>query len=78
MAARVQLLSRQGCHLCDAARRVVRSVCDPEGVAWEEVDIDTDPTLQARYGELIPVVLVDNVQVGYWHIEPAAIRAALR
>lgn len=77
MAARVQLLSRRGCHLCDAARRVVRAVCDPDGVTWEEIDIDTDPTLQARYGELVPVVLVDNVQVGYWRINGEAIRAAL-
>ena len=78
MAARVQLLIRQGCHLCEAARRVVRSVCDPDDIVWDEVDIDTDPTLQARYGELVPVVLVDNVQVGFWRIEPDAVRAALR
>ncbi|GAB2974794.1 MAG TPA: glutaredoxin family protein [Actinotalea caeni] len=78
MAERVQLLSRQGCHLCDAARRAVRAVCEPDGVGWEEIDIDTDPTLQARYGELVPVVLVDNVQVGFWRISGDAIRAALR
>lgn len=78
MAARVQLLLRHGCHLCEAARRVVRAVCEPDGVAWDEIDIDADATLQARYGELVPVVLVDNVQVGFWRIEPDAVRAALR
>ena len=57
---------------------MVRSVCDTDGIAWEEVDVDDDPDLQARYGELVPVVLVDGVQVGYWRIDAAKIRAALR
>ncbi len=78
MSARVQLMGRQGCHLCDAARRVVRSVCEPDGVVWQEIDIDADPALQSRYGELVPVVLVDGVQVGYWRISADAVRAALR
>lgn len=46
-------------------------------MAWSELDIDTDPTLVQRYGELIPVVLVDGVQIGYWRIEPERLRAAL-
>jgi len=71
-------MSREGCHLCDNARRVVRSVCEPGSVSWAEVDIDGDPALQARYGELVPVVIVDGVQIGYWRIEPERIRAALR
>lgn len=75
---RVQLLSREGCHLCDVARRAVRAVCEPEAVRWSEIDIDRDATLQARYSELVPVVLVDGVQVGYWRIDPERIRAALR
>jgi glutaredoxin len=74
----VELMSRPGCHLCDAARRVVRSVCEPAGIAWDEVDIDAEPALQARYGELVPVVLVDGVQVGFWRIDPEKLRGALR
>lgn len=70
-------MARPGCHLCESARRVLRAVCDPAGVAWDEVDIDADPGLQARYGELVPVVVVDGVQVGYWRIDPARVRAAL-
>ena len=58
LTARVQLLGRPGCHLCDNARRVVRAVCDPRGVAWAEVNVDEDPDLAQRYGELVPVVLV--------------------
>ena len=27
------------------------------GVAFEEIDVDTDPQLEARYGEDVPVLL---------------------
>ena len=26
------------------------------GVAFEEIDVDSDPALEARYGELVPVL----------------------
>ncbi|WP_147918659.1 glutaredoxin family protein [Ruania zhangjianzhongii] len=77
MSARVQLLGRPGCHLCENARRVVRAVCDHRGETWAEVNVDEDPDLAQRYGELVPVVLVDGEQVGYHQIEPDRLRAAL-
>lgn len=73
---RVVLLGRRGCHLCAAAREVVVDVAARTGTAWREVDVDApDPrderlaggagapgALVARWGELVPVVLVDGVQ----------------
>ncbi|MGC0249968.1 glutaredoxin family protein [Pseudactinotalea sp. Z1748] len=75
---RVELVVREQCHLCEQARRVVRSVCEPAAVDWVEVDVDEDPARQRRYGELVPVVLVDGVQVDYWQIDPDRLRAALQ
>ncbi|MFC4554488.1 glutaredoxin family protein [Georgenia faecalis] len=74
---RVVLYGRAGCHLCDDARVVVARECAQAGVAWREVDVDTDPALAQRYGELVPVVEVDGVQRGYWRIEAGRLRAAL-
>lgn len=74
--ARVVLLGRAGCHLCDDARLVVQEVCARLGATWEERDVDADPAL-SRYGELVPVVLVDDVQVGFWRIEPQRLERAL-
>ncbi len=48
----VFLYSRPGCHLCDRAREGLEAA----GIAFEEVDITTDPALEAEYGVLIPVV----------------------
>lgn len=77
MNERVVLYTRKGCHLCDNARDLVRGVCADEGVAWREVDIDSDALLRARLSDLTPVVEVDGVQVGYWRIRPELVRLAL-
>lgn len=73
---RVVLYGRAGCHLCDDAREVLAAVV-PADVGWREVHIDDDPALQARYGEYVPVVTVDDVQVGFWRIDPRRLRRAL-
>ncbi|SEJ13161.1 glutaredoxin family protein [Demequina mangrovi] len=77
MPARVLLLGRAGCHLCDDARAVVEAVCGERGEAWEEVDIDTDADLKARYGDEIPVVKVDGETVGFWRIDADRLHRAL-
>ncbi|HLS25906.1 MAG TPA: glutaredoxin family protein [Beutenbergiaceae bacterium] len=74
---RVQLVVREQCHLCEQARRVVQSVCASVGADWEELDVDADPDLRNRYGELVPVVLVDGEQVGYWQVDAGRLKSAL-
>lgn len=77
MASRVVLLTRSSCHLCDDAREVVASVCDDAGVAYEEVDVDADPSLRDEHGDFVPVVLVDGVRRGFWAIDADQLRSAL-
>jgi Glutaredoxin-like domain (DUF836) len=77
VAARVLLLTRVGCHLCDDARAVVQRVCDDLGTAYEERDVDADPDLARRYGDMVPVTLVDGVQHDYWRVDPERLRVAL-
>ena len=66
-----------GCHLCETARGVVESVAGQTGDEWVEVDVDTDPELRAEWGDLVPVVMVDGVCIGYYEIEPGRLRSAL-
>jgi glutaredoxin len=77
VTARVTLYSRPGCHLCDAARVVVRRVCDDLGEEFVEVSIDDDPALQDRFGEEVPVTFVDGRQHDFWRVDEARLRAAL-
>jgi hypothetical protein len=76
-APRVRLFGKAGCHLCEEARAVVADVCADLGVGWTEVDILSDPDLLARYGEYIPVVLVDGEPHDFWRVSPVRLRAAL-
>lgn len=75
--ARVLLLSRPGCHLCDDARDVVARVTAELGERFAERDITQDPALLAEHGESIPVVIVDGVQVDFWRVSEPRLRAAL-
>lgn len=76
----ITLYTKPGCHLCDDARaavaRVVASV-DP-GIRVEEIDIHSDPALVQRYGEEIPVVLVDGRMHTYWRVDEGRLEKALR
>ena len=76
-APRVTLYGREGCHLCEVARTVVEEVCAELGEEFVEVDIDGDPALLDRYGEEIPVTLVDGSQHDFWRVDPQRLRAAL-
>jgi glutaredoxin len=75
--ARVQLLTRPGCHLCDEARTVVAQVCAEQGESYEEVDVDGDAELRRRYTDEVPVTFVDGVQHDFWRVDPDRLRAAL-
>lgn len=74
---RVTLYGRAGCHLCDEARAVIERVCSDLGETFVEIDIDGDEDLQARYGEEVPVTLVDGKQHDFWRVDEHRLRTAL-
>ncbi|MCQ9165129.1 glutaredoxin family protein [Arthrobacter sp. STN4] len=73
----LELITKAECHLCEDARAVVAAVAAPLGLAWSERRIDGDPALAGRYGEEVPVVLVDGVPRDFWHIDPVRLRTVL-
>lgn len=75
--SRVLLYGKPDCHLCDEARVVVARVCAELGVAWEERSILDDPELQRRYGEQIPVTVVDGREHDFWRVDEHRLRLAL-
>lgn len=77
-AARVTLIGRVGCHLCDNAREVIQEVCAELGEEFVEIDIDSNPDLVEKWGAEIPVTLVDGRQHDFWRVNEARLRAALR
>ncbi len=77
MTARVTLIGKPGCHLCDDAREVVARVSAALGVGWEERNILDDPALFAEHAEFIPVVLVDGEVHDWFRVREDRLRAAL-
>ena len=75
--ARLQLLTRVGCHLCVPAAETLARIGAEAGLVPEEVDVDTDPELRAEYGDRVPVIMVDGSEHGFWRVEEPRFRAAL-
>ena len=81
-AVSLTLIGKPGCHLCDDARDVIRTVVDglPDGspaVEVNELSILDDPALHEKYVEEIPVVLVGGRMHTYWRVDPARLRTAI-
>jgi hypothetical protein len=67
--ARLGLVTRVGCHLCDEAKVVMDRVAAATGETWVEIDVDADVELEREYGDRVPVVLLDGKEHGYWRVE---------
>jgi glutaredoxin len=80
----IELLVRDGCHLCEAAlvatRRVVAELEALYATARFELaltDVDSDPELLARYSDEVPVLLVNGEQRAFWRVDEEHLRAHL-
>lgn len=74
---RVVVYMATGCHLCPPTVEAARAVCRERGLALEIVDIDGVVELERRYRERIPVVTVDDVEVGHFLVTEADLRSVL-
>lgn len=74
----VTLYSRRGCHLCEEMKAVVERVGRSLAIEFQEIDISTDPALEARYGAEIPVLLVAGKKAAKYRVRDADLRRILR
>ena len=72
--SKIRLYGAEGCHLCERARATVLEAQRDLGFELEEIAIDGDDQLEARYRELIPVVEIDGKQEFVYFVDPAALR----
>ncbi|MGH8800252.1 MAG: glutaredoxin family protein [Casimicrobiaceae bacterium] len=75
MAVRLTLLVRAYCHLCDEMRAAL-AVYAP-GVPFDEIDVDRDPALEARWGVLVPVLLADGREICHYRLNAHGLRDVL-
>ena len=74
---RLTLLTRVGCHLCETAAETLTRIGAEAGLVPETVDVDTDPELQAEYGDRVPVVLLDGREHSYFTVDVERLRRDL-
>jgi len=68
------LYTRDGCHLCERARQVLEKA----GVDVSEVDIAGDSELESRYGNTIPVVVIDGKERFRGIVDPVLLERLLK
>ena len=80
MPVEVKLYSRADCHLCEDAKATIERVAaDIETpVTIEEIDVDTDETLRAEYGERVPYVFVDGWPAFKYEVDAEELRRQLQ
>lgn len=77
------MIGRAHCHLCDDMRVAVQGFAREHRVplALQMVDLDDLPMLEARFGALVPVLLLgvgtDGVEICQHRLDENALRAAI-
>jgi glutaredoxin len=56
----IVLYARVGCHPCADAKTLLADRQARDGFRLEVRDIDAEPEMKARYGDCVPVVLVND------------------
>jgi glutaredoxin len=79
---RVVLLTRDGCAMCERARRRLSELADELGFDLAVTDVDAeaqrgDAAPRAEFGDRLPVVLLDGREHSYWEIDEPRLRADL-
>ena len=77
LAAPLTLYGRAWCHLCEDMRIGLEPLLVEFGAQVEVVDIDADPSLEARYNELVPILVCDGVELCHYYLDEGRVRAAL-
>lgn len=74
----VKFLTRQDCHLCEAAYTHVSAVVSRTGAELVVVDIDAHEDLRDRYDWDVPVVLVNGRQTSFHRVDEVRLERAVR
>jgi glutaredoxin len=77
LSARVVVLSKPGCHLCEAACSDVARIAEELAVTWAEHDISDDEELMSQWAEYVPVVMVDGEVHGWFRVDESRLRTTL-
>jgi glutaredoxin len=67
------LITRNDCSLCEEAARNLRRM----GVDFSLLDVDEHADLLAKYNDIVPVLMLDGVELAHAPLDDAKLRSAL-
>lgn len=71
------LLSRNYCHLCHEMEVALAPVLAEFRASLRVLDVDADPALEARYDELVPVLLHGESELCHYFLDEEKVRQYL-
>ncbi len=71
------LYARTYCHLCDDMIAALQPLQICFNFAVKVVDVDSDPGLEQRFGELVPVLMHGETELCHYFLDVPAVTAAL-
>ncbi len=67
------LYSRTWCHLCDDMLTGLQLLQAGQPFELDVIDVDSDPALEQRFGEWVPVLMHGDRELCHYHLNSAAV-----
>jgi len=77
VAIELTLMSRGYCHLCHDMEVALAPLAAEFGATVTVLDVDADPALEAKYDELVPVLLHGETELCHYFLDVAKTREYL-
>ena len=71
------LYGRCDCHLCDGMMRALSPWLDRLDLAVKWEDVDADTALIERYGDRVPVLVLDDEEICHYFLDETALLARM-
>lgn len=72
------LYARAGCHLCEEMKAALAPLLREFELALNEVNVDSDPALTARFGEEVPVLFLGKLKIAKYRLDIQQLRRRLQ
>jgi glutaredoxin len=73
----VSVYSRSNCHLCEVALEVISEIRKEVEFTITKILIDGNAELEEKYGEQVPVILINNQPHDFFRVDPERFRLAI-
>ncbi|MDQ5878659.1 MAG: hypothetical protein QG616_2217 [Pseudomonadota bacterium] len=74
VSMQLTLLSRTYCHLCHDMEAALAPLAAEVGAEVVLLDVDADDALEARWGELVPVLLHGDTELCHYFLDEPKVR----